>query len=189
MSDLSPFKIADARPLPGFRPWFVGLAEELGVPSSIQNSDQAYADGFADGRNDAEKSFAQERQRLLTLLASADSLQPESTSELTQLIAMAVEKLVRITVGEAQIDRELLITRAHRAAAVIGEAATPSVLYVHPADAPLLHGSDLTVTIATDDRLSPGSLRLETASGSAEDGIETYLAALSEQTGARENAQ
>lgn len=188
MSDLSPINFAGARALDGFRPWFAPSLEPVGASApATKISDEAYADGFAAGRREAELAFTQERNRYRELVAAAECMRAEPTDELSRLIASAVEMLVRQTVGEAHIDGDLLVARAKRAAAVIGEASGPSVIYVHPEDVRLLHGAELGLTIAMDDKLSRGSLRIESVCGSVEDGITTHLAALSEQIGLKDD--
>lgn len=188
MSDLSPINFVGVRPLDGFRPWFSHSLEPVGVTApAAAISDEAYADGFAAGRREAELAFSQERIRFRELIAAAECMRAEPTEELSCLIASAVEMLVRQTVGETDVNRDLLVARAKRAAATIGEASAPGVLYVHPEDARLLHGAELSPTIAIDDKLMRGSLRIETACGSVEDGIATHLAALSEQIGLKDS--
>lgn len=190
MSDLSPINLAGARALEGFRPWFAPSLESAGaIPAATKISDEAYADGYAAGRREAELAFTQERNRYRELLAAAECMRAEPTNELSRLIASAVEMLVRQTVGEAEVDGDLLVARAKRAAAVIGEASAPGVIYVHSEDVRFLHGADLGLTVAMDDNLLRGSLRIESACGSVEDGIATHLAALSEQIGLKDGGR
>lgn len=187
MSDLSPNNFIGSRPLDGFRPWFAHSIEPAGVSApATKISDEAYADGFSAGRREAEHAFSEERVRYRQLVAAAECMRAEPTDELSRLIASAVEMLVRQTVGETEVDRDLLVSRAKRAAAVIGEASAPGVLYVHPEDLRLLHGAELGLTVAIDDNLTRGSLRIESACGSVEDGIATHLATLSEQIGLKD---
>jgi flagellar assembly protein FliH len=63
-----------------------------------------------------------------------------------------------------------LIDRAQAAAALIGDETRPSVLKLHPDDLARIESAELPIAAEADPTLSPGELRLETGTGSIEDG-------------------
>ena len=136
---------------------------------------EGFTFGFEEGRRTVELEIAEERAALAQLARSLEVLQPEPTTALAALLAETVERLVREIVGSVEIDGELLIARAQRAAALIGEETQPSRLFVHPDDLHLLVPAHLPVELAPDPSLARGSVKLECATGWVEDGPEVCL--------------
>jgi flagellar assembly protein FliH len=131
---------------------------------------EAYAQGWDEGRQQAEAELAEEREALSALAASLESLRPESGHALAQLLAETVQRLVREIVGTAGVDAELLRLRAQAAAALVGEEMQPARLRAHPDDLPLLKGSRLEIDTVGDLGLARGTILIETAKGWVEDG-------------------
>jgi flagellar assembly protein FliH len=125
-----------------------------------------YEEGLAAGRAEADA----EKAALRNLARALDTLKPEPTPALGQMIAATVERLVGEIMGQVQIDRATLIARAEAAAAVIGEETRPAVLKLNPADVARLDGAELPVSVEADPTVALGALRLETAHGWVEDG-------------------
>jgi len=184
LSDLTPFNFADAQPVTAFRPWFASaLEEEGGLDRKPNATEEAYADGFSAGRRAAELESAAERRNFESLMAASACFQPEASDGLAKMIAIAVEEIVRTTVGESAIDRDLLMARIERAAKAIGDTENNRVLFLHPEDFGLLDPAKLPIPVAKDPNLIRGSIRIEHSSGSVEDGIATLIDALREQLG------
>jgi len=184
LSDLTPFDFSGSQPVSAFRPWFASALEEVvGVDTTRCATSEAYADGFSAGRLAAELESAAERRELEKLVAASACFQPETSDGLAKMIAIAVEEIVRTTVGEAAIDRDVLIARIERAAKIIGESENNRVLFLHPDDFRLLAQAKLPLPVEKDPNLLRGSIRIEHPSGSVEDGIATLLHALREQLG------
>jgi flagellar assembly protein FliH len=135
----------------------------------------AYEQGLAEGRRTVEAEFAAERDALVRLVSALEVLKPEPTNALALLLAETVDRLVRDTVGEVEIDASRLLARARAAAALIGENVEPSKLRVHPDDISYLAPADLELTLEGDPSLPRGTLVLETGHGWIEDGPEIRL--------------
>lgn len=189
MSEQMAIRVADARPLAGFRP-FWGSVAQMAVPGPLpEGAMDPYADGYAQGVRDAEQAFAAERARTAELLAACGALRPEPSEELALLIAETVDRLVRITVGEVAIDQTLLNGRARRAAALVAEADAARTLHVHPEDLALIETAALPLALVGDPGLPRGTVRIENSTGWVEDGVSIHLETLREQLGLREGAE
>lgn len=188
MSEMTRICLSNARPLPGFRPWFAAADLETEVfaeASSVLDVDR-YAEGYAAGLESAEAKFASERSRYQALIGSCEALLPEPSDELAVLIAKTVETIVRATVGEVEINRETLIARAKRAAALVSDVDSVRSLHVHPDDLVLLAGEAMAFTLVGDASLMRGSVRVQSATGWIEDGVSCHLELLTEQLGLKE---
>jgi flagellar assembly protein FliH len=131
--------------------------------------------GLAEGRRLAAEEFAHERQKLLALVASADSLQPEPSDELAVLIGEAVDLLVRQIVADVTIDAELLGRRAAQAAALVAECDAARTMWVHPDDYALLDGEWTVIPLKADPAAERGSIRIDCSAGWIEHGTALYL--------------
>jgi flagellar assembly protein FliH len=165
---------AIARAVPMFTPW-ASQADESPLDDGGRIDiealrEEAYAQGFEDGRHSAEQDVAEQQAALARLLASLDVLRPEPTNALALLLAETVDRLVRQIVGSVEIDGALLTARAEAAASLIGAETEPARLRVHPDDLPLLDGASIPVETIGDPHLTRGSIVLETGTGWIEDG-------------------
>lgn len=143
------------------------VAPEMDAPARDAAS---FAEGFAEGQRSVRLELAAERAALVQLTQSLEALRPEPTNALAALLAATVERLVRQIVGNVEVDAALLVARAERAAALIGEEVEPAKLLVHPDDLALLAGANIAVKLVGDPALARGSVRLECGSGWIEDG-------------------
>jgi flagellar assembly protein FliH len=190
MSEFQAVRLAEARPLAGFRPLLRHAAASAAVAAlPAASADDSFALGYQQGLADAEQLFAGEREQFATLVAACEALQPGPSEELALLIAETVERLVRLTAGELAVDTNLLLMRARRAAGLIAEAERAATLRLHPEDLALLDPSVLPLPVVADPNLSRGSLRIEDSTGWVEDGVATHLEALREQLGLEGLAQ
>lgn len=184
MSELVPVRVADARPAGGFRPrWAIVPSEAISSEPTTGPIEDPFVLGYRQGFAEAEKAIAGERERIAALLAACEAFQPEPSEELALLIAETVDSLVRLTVGEVEIDCARLLERARRAAALVAEADAARTLHLHPDDLALLEPGALPLEAVSDASLSRGSLRIEDSLGWVEDGVSIHLQALREQLG------
>ncbi len=126
-----------------------------------------FARGVAEGRRTVEAELAGEREALLQLAGSLETLQPPSSGLIATLIIEAVERLVRDVAGQAPIDASLLCERADALAELIageGEA----VLAVHPEDVSHFEG---TASVVGDPSLDRGTVQARIAGSLYEDGV------------------
>jgi len=150
--------------------------EELPEPGSPPEPDletvqaDAFAQGFDAGRKTAEMEFAAERDAVARLAENLQVLQPQPSNALAVLLAEAVERLVTQIVGSVEVDRAVLVARAERAAAMIGEDTGPARLRLHPDDLALMEEARLDVALVADASLERGTILLETGEGWIEDG-------------------
>jgi flagellar assembly protein FliH len=172
---------------PGFQPlWTPGHAVQAAEEPASPEPRDRFEEGYSRGQRDAFTAFEGERSRYRELIISMEALQPEPSEELAMLIAESVERLVRTTVGEAPIDPELLLERARRAAAIIGDADVARTLHLHPADAALIPDAEIPLTIVADPAMPRGSVRIDGSAGWVEDGVPAYLDTLRDQLGLEE---
>lgn len=173
-----------------FHPWAVGDTGADHPPMSNADHDpshvldaadiqtRAFTEGFEEGRRAVEELVADERAALATLMASLEVLKPQPSQGLAMLLSETVERLVRQIMGEVTIDRDALLARAQKAAALIGDDAGALRLRLHPADVELLGEAPVDVPMVADTTLSRGTILLETSEGWIEDGPEARLEAL-----------
>lgn len=140
--------------------------------------EDAYAQGYEEGRRAAEAAFDEDRLALATIVGSLDALRHEPTEALAALIAATVERLVTQVIGEVPVNPIVLVKRAEAAAALIGEEVEAARLLVSPADLPLFARTRIPVEIASDPALPRGDVRLEWGRGWIEDGPTVRLARL-----------
>jgi len=148
---------------PAFDPEMIEAARRVG-----------YEAGFADGAAALDEEVA----ALHRLAESLQQLRPEPAGPLALLLVETVDRLVRQVVGEVAIDPALLLERAHAAAQLIVDEARPAALRVNPADLARLQGADLSVGLAADEDVAPGSVVIESADGWVEDGVAARLDSL-----------
>ena len=135
-----------------------------------QERQQAFDTGYAEGRKTVEAEFAAERDALIRLAEALDVLRPEPANALAMLLAETVDRLVRETVGEVEVDANLLLVRANAAAKLVARDVEPSCLRAHPDDIIYLEGGTLDVALQADPGLARGTIILETGHGWIEDG-------------------
>ena len=116
----------------------------------------------------------------LALVTSATNAAPESSEELMTLIAVTVERLVGEIVGRTAIDRDWLTAQISRACSVISDCDAAQTMWLHPEDAALMAGSDLTLDVRNDAAAERGSIRIDCSAGWIEQGRSLYLDALHE---------
>ncbi|MBK6707402.1 MAG: flagellar biosynthetic protein [Sphingomonadales bacterium] len=160
-----------------FRIW----AEPVGRITE-EPADQ-YARGLAEGQMLAETAFAEERGRLLALVAAANALQPLEPEAVRRLICTTVERLVREIAGAAPIDPDHLRHQVDEATQLAGNSGNDAVLRLSPEDAALLADADIHLPIIPDALLPPGTLRLESDTCTIEHGRAVQLEALGLQLG------
>lgn len=164
-----------------FRAWGEALRQAFEVPQDELEEQEppldieairadAMAQGFAAGIEAGRREADKEREALRRLAGGLERLRPEPTQGLGAMIAATVERLLYEVVGEVEVNRDTLIDRAQAAAALIGEETRPTVLKLCPADMARIDGAELPLPAEADPALAPGELRLETGSGSIEDG-------------------
>lgn len=171
-----------AAPPAGFHPWHSRVGDH-GAPAPDDTHDP-YAMGERDGYARAQAEWGGERAALVRLANSLTALQNEPAAPTALVIAEIVHSLVAQICGEVGVAQPLLLARARAAAELLDETLRPARLCLHPDDAALLAEADLPVAIAADTQVTRGSIRLETATGSIEDTLETRLAALRAQLNA-----
>ena len=141
----------------------------------------AFAEGFEQGRQAVMMEFMREREALAALIRSAEALQPEPPGPLAAVLAESVTRLVRQIVGEVQIDPVMLKARAESIAELVTAESGPARLRMNPDDIAMLDGVDLGLPMAPDHNLTSGTIVLETGEGWIEDGPQVRLAKLRTQ--------
>lgn len=136
-------------------------------PEEADRFAQAFADGHAAGRAEAEQTLAAQRALRLTLR----ELDRAALDTLAADLAETVLALCTQVIDEHAIDGAALTRRCEVAAARIGKAASQCRLRLNPADAALIETAEPgAVTIEPDPTLERGALVLEGPEGAVRDG-------------------
>lgn len=141
-----------------------------------------YDEGLAEGRRVAEAEFASDRHALAVMIDGLEALSPPSIAALSAEIVAAVVRLVREIAGAVPVDATLLAARAKSAAEAVSEGQVVT-LVLHPDDLALVEGLVETVELAPDPAMTRGSVRAESATGQAVDGVQEAFGRLAAATG------
>lgn len=126
-----------------------------------------FARGVVEGRRTVEAELAAERDALLQLAGSLETLQSPPSALIASLIITSVERLVADIVGNAPIDGTLLSERAGALAAIIADQGQV-MLAVHPDDEPLL---ETALPVVPDPALERGMVQARAGAILYEDGV------------------
>lgn len=159
----------------GFREWSAQASN-----ASLQNptSTDEYSRGLADGQQLAQVAFTEERKQLLALAASAQALEPVEPHAIRCLILETVERLVSDIIGNAPVDRSLLLNQIDHVISIAGDIEDRKILWLNPDDIKLIEHEPIAAELRPDAQLVRGSIRLETDSGWLEHGRLMMLEAL-----------
>jgi flagellar assembly protein FliH len=161
----------------GFRSWAEPVASSSSPPAD------PYALGLAEGQLLAETAFAEERGRLLALVAAANALQPVEPEAVRTLIYGTVNRLVREIVGATPVDADHLHRQVEEAIRFVGASGADGVIHLSPEDISLLAHANFKLPIVPDAALTPGTLRVESDGCTVEHGRAVQLEALGLQLG------
>ncbi|MFM5917225.1 MAG: FliH/SctL family protein [Novosphingobium sp.] len=168
---------------------FIADARFFGAPAPAPDpateAASAWAEGHAAGRAEAENECA-------ALIAERDAAQAKLKLTLARLDAeqeellrsrlyATIEALCEASLAPLQLDRDALLARVKRAAAMLARADDERVLRLHPDDMALI-GAMLPdgLEVRPDPALERGALRLESANGGVEDGPAHWRRAIAE---------
>lgn len=177
---------------------FVAIAESAGfqsdprfvaavtsVPKPGDPLAQAWAEGYAAGLDEARAEAAAEteadaaaRAKIAITLARLDADQAE---QLRQKLTATVTALCEANLAPLALDKDALVARVARAAAMLARADDDKVLRLHPDDLSLIAKQlPEDLEIKEDPALDRGALRFETTSGGVEDGPAHWRRAIAE---------
>lgn len=146
---------------------------------------QAWQDGYAAGFAEAEaaahaRMHADDAARARIELALA-RLDADHAEQLRQKLFVTVEALCETALAPLALDRDALIARIGRAAAMLARADDERVLRLHPDDLALV-GPRLPPGLEAhgDPALERGALRVESSNGGVEDGPAHWRRAIAE---------
>lgn len=142
----------------------------------------ARADGFAQGLDEglrvATETFAADQEVKLKLANALELVAPAANGALSPLLSAAVIRLVTQIVGELPINTELLTQRVEAVAAFIEEEQGRHSLHINPEDISLLDGHEFGFAVIADNSVARGNIRLDTADGWIEHGLDVQLSRL-----------
>lgn len=145
----------------------------------------ARAEGFAEGHAaaaaEAQAQAASAREAGNRLTLAFVRLDAELAEQLRQRLIETVAALCEATLAPLALDRTLLAERVKRAAALFSRADDERVIRLNPDDLEAVRAMlPAEWSFLPDPALSPGALRVETASGGAEDGPVQWRRAIAE---------
>ena len=145
----------------------------------------ARAEGFAEGHaaahaeGQAQAAIARDAGNRLSLAFAR--LDADLAEQLRQRLIETVAALCEATLAPLALDRDLLAERVKRAATLFSRADDERVIRLNPDDLEAVRALLPTEwSFLPDPALSPGALRVETASGGAEDGPVHWRRAIAE---------
>lgn len=150
--------------------------------------EEAFARGLAEGEELAAEEYRSQLAEVQARFAGLERGLAELAvhegellrSRLTEMVAALCEDTLR----PLALDREALVMRVERAAAMLSRAQDQRVVRLNPADCELLRpvvGDRLA--LAPDPSLARGALRIETEDGGIEDGPEVWAREIREALG------
>ena len=163
---------------------FLALDQTSHDEAPVDPVAEAYARGYAEGAQ-AGSSAAQAdaaadaaRHRIETALAHMDATEAQAFA---QRLKDTVLALCQAVLADAALEPEALSHRVMTAAAMFSRANDDRKIRLHPEDLALVHARlPGDWQCEPDSTLERGSVRVETASGGAEDGPVQWRAALDE---------
>lgn len=191
--EIAPVRMSGITPLPnhGFRAMYAdGQSVRRPMPAMAGEDDDdepnliekaradAFAEGFAAGSRTTAEALGDDSDARMKLIVALEQLGPASSGTLATMLSTAVVRLVAQIVGEVEINIDTLTQRCVTVAALIDESEGRSALRLNPEDVPLLAGAELGVQVIADPEMPRGSVRLDTADGSIEDGPDVRLSRL-----------
>ena len=151
----------------------------------IDPFEQARAEGFAAGlahaRAEAMSRAQTEAEAQARFEFAFSRLDAELTETLRQRLLDTVVGLCEATLKPLALDRKALAARVEKVAAMFVRADDERVIRLHPDDLELVRPQlPADWEFAPDPALSRGTIRVETRSGGAEDGPESWRRAIAE---------
>lgn len=139
----------------------------------IQPTDfeQGFAAGMAAAQIESDAKIAQ----LQKLVQTASCFQPQSSEEITFLIAKMMDQLVEQLFAHVDINRDWLNAQIAKASAILLEADSAQAIVLHPLDAALLDPSAFALPIQSDAALARGDIRIMCSTGWIETGTSVFL--------------
>ena len=132
---------------------------------------EGFLDGHAAGRAEAGAEAARTADAADRLTLAFARLDADLAEQLRQRLIETVAALCEDALAPLALDRDLLATRVRRAVALFARADDERVIRLNPDDLEAVRAAlPADWTFLPDPALSPGALRVETASGGAEDG-------------------
>lgn len=139
----------------------------------------AYEEGIAAARAQAALETERNHALFADLAAAIGNDQRIDRDRLAAHLRQTVLHLVKLIVGEAGIDGDLLTRRVEAAAKLITDDAEAAVLRLNPHDLPLLDGKlPVNVFAAGDAAVERGGFVLESTATIVEDGPSLWLGQL-----------
>ena len=187
MTNMSSFPFAALSASTGFTadPRFAGALAAASLPDPAAQQASVWAQGHAAGRAEAEAEtaalMAQRDTATARIRLTLARLDAEQEELLRERLYAAIETLCEATLAPHQLDREAMLARVGRAAAMLARADDERILRLHPDDLALIADA-LPEGLETrpDLALERGALRLETANGGVEDGPAHWRRAIAE---------
>ena len=142
---------------------------------------EGFIAGHAAGRAEAEAQAARMGDAAARLTLAFSRLDAEMEEQLRQRLSETVAALCEAALAPLALDRDLLATRITRAVAMFARADDERVIRLNPDDLESVRAVlPADWTFLPDPALAPGALRVETASGGAEDGPVQWRRAIAE---------
>ena len=162
-------KLPPTRPTPASAS-HAGASEPAPDPLDIAHA-QGFLEGHAAGRAEAEAQAASMGNAAARLTLAFSRLDAEMEEQLRQRLVETVAALCEDALAPLALDRDLLSLRVTRAVALFSRADDERVIRLNPDDLEAVRAAlPADWAFLPDPALAPGALRVETASGGAEDG-------------------
>lgn len=155
-------------------------AEQGEDPLALALAD-AHARGRAEALAEAEAARTEREAARGRIGLSLARLDADLREQLRQRLYATVEALCEAAIAPLALDREALLARVERAAAMLARADDAKLLRLHPEDLAVIEARlPEGLEALADPALERGALRLETPAGGVEDGPAHWRRAIAE---------
>ena len=173
-------RFASSEPAPRPRAPFADAGEPAPDPLDVAHA-RGFVEGHAAGRAEAGAEAARMGDAAARLTLAFTRLDAGMAEQLRQRLVETVAALCEATLAPLALDRTLLASRVSRAVGMFTRADDERVIRLNPDDLEALRAAlPADWTFLPDPALAPGALRVETASGGAEDGPAQWRRAIAQ---------
>jgi len=136
---------------------------------------EAYRQGVIDGQNAATETQLRDERAAVAVADAIANLRPQMSDAICALLLGTIRDLLVRTMGAGAPDETLLAAHCDALARLVTRDMDAAMLFLHPSDLTLLGDHEFGLTLAADDQLARGTVRLAHGDGWIEQGTQPLL--------------